>query len=732
MVNNVAAPRWDFGIYDKIVIDGVGYEPLSSDQHGHILRNYATGEQSNLISHEELFELRNSGRMQRVVNGYYRELVASQRRKRPNQVQVSDLPKPQQMKLLWRKEYCDRFLRLEAEDRKVTRSDESMKEAIKKIAPAVNSMENNSTSKRCGTEMTVLRSPSPTALRKWLRKYEAWNYDPIVLRDSYCHSGNRNPRLASEIYDLLREVAERYADPLQPTKAWLYGELDRELGSLNQSRATEGKPPLAMPSIRTLSKAIAELDDFRVTAVREGIEKAKKQFYIVRGGLGITRPLERIEMDEWNISLRTLLQDARIWSQLTKQEKLKAGRTRLWVSAAIDCATRCIVGLYLLEGSPSSEGAVNTLRQVVSDKSALAAAAGCETPWDMGSRRIETICTDTGSAYVSHEFRAACAELQIEIMFPPAGMPQMRGRIERVFSTFHQQLVARFHGRTFENVVAKGDYDSDAMATLDAEELYRMLVRYVVDVYHNTPHRGLGGETPRNRWIRLNGEFGTRDTLDEDVARSIFGTTIEASIQKDGIHLFGLSYQDVQLQRLRRRSRYKPVLVRVDQQDLGYVSVRMEREWVTVSCQQPGMDGISLREWIRSEEKIRREYADQAKVSHDTRLRAIADIRSFAKVANERAGIRPQTYSSYEVTKLSRWGEAAVRSENVEIDDRDFLLEDEGSVDGPTDTDHTYTENVNIAVADVVDDAVAEPDESISAPRPQPDDADDDYFIMED
>lgn len=677
MANNNIAPRMAFGTYDKIVIDGIGYEPVSSDQDSHILRNYATGELTSPFSHEELFVLRNAGRMQRVANGYYRALVASQRRKELNQVRISDLSKPQQAKLLWRKEYCDRFLRLEAA-RKASRSDESIQEAIKEIAPAVNGMEINAVakSKRCGTEVTVRRPPSPTALRKWLRKYEAWGYDPIVLRDSYGLSGNRRARLSSEIYDLLKVVAERYADPRQPTKAWVYQELEIELQSLNQTRAAEGMPPLSMPSVRTLSREIFKLDDFRVMAAREGIEKAKKEFYIVNGGLGVTRPLERIEMDEWNVSLRTLLQDARIWRHLSKQERLKAEKTRLWVSAAIDCATRCIVGLYLLDGSPSSEAAVNTLRQVVTDKSDLAAAAGCQTSWDMGSRRIETICTDTGSAYVSHEFRAACAELQIEIMFPPAGMPQMRGRIERLFSTFHQQLVARFHGRTFENVVAKGDYDADEMANIDAEELYRMLVRYVVDVYHNTPHRGLGGETPRNAWIRLNRQFGTEDTLDEDIARSIFGTTIEASIQKDGVSLFGLTYQDSKLQQLRRQTRYKPVIVRVDQQDLGYVSVRTEKEWLTVPCKQPGMDGVGLREWVLSEGKIKREYADQAKASHDVRLKAIAEIRRFSDAATERAGIRSLTYSSYEVTKLSRWGEAATRSEAIEADDRDFLFTD--------------------------------------------------------
>ena len=44
----------------------------------------------------------------------------------------------------------------------------------------------------------------------------------------------------------------------------------------------------------------------------------------------------------------------------------------------------------------------------------------------------------------------------------------------------------------------KGDYDSAAFANVVAEMLGRALVRYIVDVYHNTPHNGLGGQTPND------------------------------------------------------------------------------------------------------------------------------------------------------------------------------------------------------------------------------------------
>ncbi|PTM99046.1 Mu transposase C-terminal domain-containing protein [Mycoplana dimorpha] len=712
---NQFVPRLAFGHHDKIVIDGVGHEPMSSDQTHHVLRRYESGEEIRR-SHEELYQLRSEGRLLQISNGYYRASAERARRARPAGDLVSNLKMSQQETILWRKEYCDRFLRMAAQ-RKATRSDESMAMAISTITGEIIKMGGGS--KRCGGKVVSRRPPSPTALRKWLRAYEAWNYDPMALRDHLGRSGNRKSRLPEEIRALLREAAEGYADSLKPSLADQHVALGLLVKALNEERKVDGLEPYLIPSVRTLSKEIAKLNDFEVMAAREGDEKANKAFYIVRGGLGVSRPLERIEIDEWNVSLRTLMDKDPAWQELSVAVKEKIERNRFWISVAIDCATRAIVGLHIVDGAPSSESAVATLRQVVSDKSAIAKAAGCESPWNMGSRKIQTICTDTGSAWYSQEFRAACADLGIEIMFPPAGVPQMRARIERVFSTFHKQLIARFHGRTFENVVAKGDYDPDAMAVLDKEELYQVLVRYVVDVYHNTPHEGLKKETPLNAWIRLNRQFGTEDTLDPDIARSIFGTTIEATIQKHGVRLFGLNYYHDELQRLRRRNRKKAVIVRVDQTDVGFISVRTEEGWLMVPCREDGMDGVSLHTLKLANEKIRREHGEQAKASRDVRLRAIADILAFSEAATERAGLLPPTYSSEQIRSLASVDDRRRRIEDVTPDERDFLAED-GSID--------EIANPSALVSGMVPGLADEPT-AINAENADDDDDDDDFFM---
>src|SRR3546814_18591172 len=110
----------------------------------------------------------------------------------------------------------------------------------------------------------------------------------------------------------------------------------------------------------------------------------------------------------------------------------------------------------------------------------------------------------------------------------------MRGRIERVFGTIHTQLLSWFDGRTFENVVARGDYPAEARASLLVEELNRVLIRYVVDYYHNHPHEGLGGETPRRCWDRLVKKYGVKPPPGPDQKRHVFGIQAQGVIGKWG------------------------------------------------------------------------------------------------------------------------------------------------------------------------------------------------------
>ncbi len=449
----------------------------------------------------------------------------------------------------------------------------------------------------------------------------------------------------------MSKFADMYMSTRQPRKSDLLHDLHAEIDRQNEEREQQGLRPLHKPSRKAFERVINALDPFAVEAGRTSPEAARKKFFIVRGGLDVTRPLERVEIDETLIPLQKILIDAGIWETLSPKLKDEVKRGRYWLSAAIDAATRCYTAALLVE-KLSASTAVATLEMAVNDKSTYAAAAGCITPWDMyGS--IESVVQDSGSQFLSHEYCSAATDMGAELLFPPAGLPQMRARTERSFRTLNG-LFSRLDGQTFANVVAKGDYDAEARATLDIAEIGRMIVRWIVDVYHNTPHSGLGGETPRNAWLRLTRDFPVLPSPEPDVNRHIFGVTLERRIGNEGIRVLGLRYQSLQLQRLRAEVHQKSVLVRVNPADLGKISVRTKEGWCEVPCVKSGFDGVSVTRWLEAESLLRRTNASMAALALPVVQQAIRDIQETADQATRRAGIASPILGSAEIAKFEK------------------------------------------------------------------------------
>lgn len=641
-------PRYRIEPHAMYVIDGV-VELVGrfSDDHGHVMRRVDNPDLCESFTHEEFHRLRQEKKLS-IVRNHFRSSTARIRMAGPETL-ISELSPKRRERVLAGKAICDVFLRDEAAG-KVSRSDPVMKVFIRKYLAEVvaKAIEEG----RCGgDDILVKRPPSPTTLRRWLRKYEACAFNALALRDGYGRSGNRTPKIESEERTIMREIALEYASRLKPTKASLYLKLKSEIEERNK-KAAPGQRLLRTPSRAAFERVIASLDPFLVYAGREGEAAARKKFFIVRGGLDVSYPLERVEMDEWRIPLQTILEDAKIWPRLSPEQKEFVTCMRFWLAVAIDAYTRCVLAARIID-NPSASSAVSIIEMAVNDKTRYAEAAGCQSPWDMGGI-MDTVTGDNGKSNAALETRTAVADLGAEMLFPPAGTPQNRARIERFFRTIHDQLVALFHGRSFENIVVKGDYESEANAVINPDELGRVIVRWIVDVYHNTPHAGLGGETPRNCWLRTTKLHPVVPAPDDDINRHIFGIAVERRITNSGIRVLGLDYQSEPLQRLRRTARQKPVLVRVDKSDLGYVSVRTNDGWLTVACQRTGFDGVSVAEWLAAQKAMRREHADMAKLSEEIVFKALRDIRKFSDAANERAAIASPIMGSDDIERFER------------------------------------------------------------------------------
>lgn len=96
----------------------------------------------------------------------------------------------------------------------------------------------------------------------------------------------------------------------------------------------------------------------------------------------------------------------------------------------------------------------------------------------------ERLYVDNGANYRSRHLALVCAKLGLALIHARPHQPQGKGKIERFFKTVRAQLLSR---------LTAADLHS-----LDA--LNRRLWAWVEGEYHQTPHHGLHGQTPLDRW----------------------------------------------------------------------------------------------------------------------------------------------------------------------------------------------------------------------------------------
>jgi transposase InsO family protein len=133
---------------------------------------------------------------------------------------------------------------------------------------------------------------------------------------------------------------------------------------------------------------------------------------------------------------------------------------------------------------------------------------------------------DNGAAYRSHHLSLVCAKLGITLIHTRPYQPQAKGKQERWFRTVRLQLIPALI--------------EDDLKSLDA--LNRKLWAWVEGEYHASPHKGLEGVTPMDRWMMSSSDVrlvGQDCDLDD-----LFLFEEKRKVQKDRtVSLHGVVYE---------------------------------------------------------------------------------------------------------------------------------------------------------------------------------------------
>lgn len=559
-------------------------------------------------------------------------------------------------------------------------------------------------------ETLGLEPVSSRTLRGWMAKYKAGGKK--ALTDKVANRGNRHSIFSAEEHRLRADVVDKEYMTLQrkPIKL-VHQDMKRAFKEENERRAEDGFGPLKCPSRETVRLHIKKLDKFRVRIARYGQKEAMKYFRASKTGLESLRPFERVEMDEVKLDLFTIMAKCKFFDLFSMEELEALGlldkRKRWWLVCAIDCRTRCIVGMTLT-ADPTSSAALKCLRMVVSDKGQFADAVQAYAPWDIYGTP-EVLAVDNGGALKSAAMSNACADLGITKIQTIAGEPSMRGTIERVFHTLNTTLMPRLFGRTFSNVIERSGHPSEERARLTLEDIAFALVRWVVDIYHNTPHEGLMGRTPLEQWEadHEEGNYPLMAAPTEEKKKVVFGLPLKRVVQKSGIRVMNIRYHDPDLHWFFLKHENVEMPVRWFDGDIGAIRVMIDGKWVEIPAVSDVFKGVDAQTWaatrrsLRAKDPKRQEWEEEVVFNA---VRAIEEMNASRDIgaklldqgwnADRMKAAEAETMASIEIVKTREtscetadgYGRSVVphAPERPEIEEAEIYVEDAATSDEET------------------------------------------------
>lgn len=538
----------------------------------------------------------------------------------------------------------------------LTFTDQGLSDALTKILPKLSESFVNQQFPdrplRLGDRVHLPAAPSTRSIRRAYRKFVLASFDlRVLVRKNQL--GKATSHFEPEVEELLEQGIREFGKEGGSDVRTVANNTRKMIKRVSDARLEKGLSGLTIPCLRTIERRINALDKFEMTALREGIDAARKKF--ASSGLGVQQmaqfPGERIEIDEWWVDLWTYFARLGLLRALSPEIREKVPKGRRYLYAIIDVATRCILAVLVAE-RPSDEAAMKALRMASVDKSDYALAIGARSSWSFCAG-FSVVCADTGSAFISSDFMAGVNSIGATMLFPPVAIPELRAHEERFFGNLSHNLTPYLSGRTFHNPVARGDYPTEKRAALDDEDLTRIFSLYVVDYYNNRPHCGLNGQSPANRWRELEDQFAVTEPADIHTMRAAFGVEFIRKPSKKGIELFSHHYSCDALQQLWAQGRKTPLRVKADPADIGAISIEINGRWETAEAVSViPLFGVSLSEWTEKFRAIKQRHAHEAELSEPIRTRAIDEICAMDKASRIRAGVMPSEPSYKQIKAI--------------------------------------------------------------------------------
>lgn len=466
---------------------------------------------------------------------------------------------------------------------------------------------------------TSVKAPSIATVKRWLSRYKWRSVTALVPQHE---QKGRHMLIHGVLEELLVGVInEHYLTDQRKPVTKVFSEFEGRIKEYNQHRLKAEH--LICPSRMTVYRFIEGLNPYLVDAARLGKHAANQKHRRAIDQLQVDGICHRWEIDHTFLDVMLIDPDT----------GLVLGRPYLTV--VLDRYSRMVMAYLLHFAAPNTESVLRVIERAICPKdSLLQRFPKLVNSWPARGLPRQLVPDNAAEFHAGMLLLAFC-DLGIEVLYPRSRGPQMKGAVERFFGTTARGFVHQLPGTTFANIAEKGEYDSPENACLTFDDLDALITKWIVDIYHQTPHRGLRGRTPDQAWRMAEATSVIQMPVDLDALEAILACRKKPKIHHYGIEVDGQYYHSDLLADLKLQ---RPNEFTVDaryRDDLGHVWVYddQRRYFFQVPCKDKRLVGVSRDLYNEAKKQLRLSGALNPDV--DALLRASREIQQDIQRAKD-------------------------------------------------------------------------------------------------
>ena len=327
--------------------------------------------------------------------------------------------------------------------------------------------------------------PSASTLYGWYTNFVSdkvnRNYLNLILPSNV----ERGRHISSEIFDLFSSVVDEwYLKPLSEgalNKEQTYRKLKIAFSQYKSELPALDREKAKLFSRTVFYELINELSQFEVAQEREGYSAALHRYRYTKSIYIAERPLQRVQIDAVHINIA-----------LKNENGDYVGMPVVFFAICI--FTRAIVSYVISIAKKRREdlsSAIDTVKYALLPQLTPEYTKNC---WPLFGR-IESIQFDSG-IFASQIFKNFLEIMQIEGMQNPPKKSWRNAFIERFNRTFREQCCRKIPGYAGKNEGRKDSTVIQMLPHATQEEFKKIVDCFILDIYHQSPHKGLGGKSP--------------------------------------------------------------------------------------------------------------------------------------------------------------------------------------------------------------------------------------------